>query len=774
MKLKFFLTLFCSCTLFAVICGGEVRRISPASGGSCPALAIDPVDCNVMLSGLDMGYVFRTGNGAKNWQVLGDNGKVNPGYRGCWEIAFAPTDRKTVWIASEHGAYKSVDGGKTFKYMTQSLGGEGVRWTHIAIDPADSQKVYIMQGGLPNLAPAKWSSGKIFFTSDGGKNWKKLAPPVKETPGSGFTEIVIDPSSDKNARSLMVAGHSGLFISHDNGGTWQSIAGNLPLPAGAKPQFCTLDVVKTAGKIRTLLTVLPAKSSDGKVYGGVYLSCDFGKTWSESNGGLDIKALVCGANRKNSWIVRSCASFPDRCYLGIHAPAGAVFRSDDGGKNWRKVTFPDTYYKKVVNSDGTYIQYMLNRGKGNYQRSLMQRVDGMMALAVSPSNPDVVAYNDNCGTTLSRDGGKTWRDVMFEYGNAFAPGLFGKIKPVKYTHSIKGNGVYLLCSSGMYRDINNPDIYYAGIFDHGIMISRDGGKSWESPTKGLRTFAESGWGWCHSITCDLKTPGRLYATFATNRVYRSDDYGKSWQEIGPQKAVTSKRKHKMMDSGVVIDYEQPETLYLASDNGVWKTSNGGKHWKKASKNLPPGPVTTLVKIKNSLFAGSMLDSDSNGKRYHEFGLYRSDDGAENWYPVNKKEFSKRISCVAYCKNAPENIYVVTKNDSGYWGEGKIWRSSDGGKNWQFVCGNKEYRFVAVNPWDPDLIYSSYTSKDISKMQPAWVRSSDGGKHWQVISGKVAMSGRLYNLLIDDADPRRIYYHEPYSVCEYFDREAATK
>ena len=756
-------------------CGEKtpVRRISPASGGSCPALAIHPENPDIILSGLDMGYVFRTENGGKSWQVLGDDFQINPGYRGCWEIAFAPSDSQTVWITSEHGAYKSVDCGKTFSYMTGSLGGGPTRWTHVTIDPADSSRVYIMQGALPNLPPAKWGFGKIYFTSDGGKSWQKITSPAKEKQGSGFTELVIDPTSDISCRRLMLAGHSGLFSSCDNGRTWQSLAENLPLPAGAKPSFCTLDVAKVSGKCRTLLTVLPEKTQAGIPYGGVYVSYDFGKTWSASNGGLSISKMAQPAGRKNSWIIRSCSSFPQVCYLGVHGNPGAVFRSNDGAKSWRQVTFPDTYYKKITNPDGTYRQFLLNNGRGNYTRSLMQRVDGMMALAVCPSNPDVAAYNDNCGTTLSRDGGKSWCDVMFEYGDAFAPELFGKIKPVKYTHKIKGNGVYLLCSSGMYRDIHEPNTYYTGIFDHGVMISRDGGKSWESPTKGLRTFAETGWGWCHAITCDLKTRGRLYASFGTNRVYRSNDFGRSWQEIGPAGAV-SKRKYKIADSGVVIDYENKGTLYLASGNGVWKTSNDGKDWIKASNGLPPGPMTSLIKIGKSLFTGSMLDNDADGKRYSKFGLYRSDDGAKSWYSVYPEKFSKRIFCIACCKNAPQNIYVVTKEGSGYWGEGKIWRSSDGGKTWAFIAGGKEYRFIAVNPCDPDVIYSSYTSKDITKLQPAWVRSVDGGKTWKVISGKTAMSGRLYNLLIDDADPRRIYFCEPYAVCEYFDKDAPTK
>ena len=750
--------------------GNTVRRIAPASGGSCPALAIHPQNPDIILSGLDMGYVFRTENGGKSWQTLGDDFKVNPGYRGCWEIAFAPSDSKIVWITSEHGAYKSVDGGRTFSYMTGALGGKGNRWTHVTIDPADSRCVYIMQGGLPNLAPAQWGSGKVFFSSDGGKNWQKLTNPVKEGPGSGFTELVIDPTSDPACRRLMIAGHSGLFSSGDNGKTWQSLEANLSFPAGAKPRFCTLDTAIVSGKCRTMLTVLPEKTSAGVPYGGIYISYDFGKTWSSGNGGLNIAKMAQPTGRKNSWIIRSCTAFPQVCYLGVHGSPGAVFRSDDGAKSWRQVTFPDTYYKKITNSDGTYRQFLLNNGKGNYTRSLAQRVDGMMALAVCPSNPDVVAYNDNCGTTLSRDGGKSWSDIMFEYGDAFAPELFGKIKPVKQTHKIKSNGVYLLCSSGMYRDVHDPKVYYTGIFDHGIMISRDSGVSWECPTQGLRTFAETGWGWCHAITCDLKTRGRLYASFGTNRVYRSNDFGKSWQEIGPAGAV-SKKKYKIADSGVVIDYENPGTLYLASDNGIWKTSNDGKDWIKASNGLPPGPMTSLIKIGKSLFTGSMLDSDSNGKHYSEFGLYRSDDEAKNWYRVYPEKFSKRIFCIAYCKSAPQNIYVVTKEGPGYWGEGKIWRSCDGGKSWKFVAGNKEYRFVAVNPYNPDLIYSSYTSQDITKLQPAWVRSADGGKSWKVISGKAAMTGRLYNLLIDDADPRRIYYHEPYAVCEYFDADA---
>ncbi|UKI31946.1 MAG: hypothetical protein L6W00_30385 [Lentisphaeria bacterium] len=778
--MKSSLSLFTTIVLLATVTAAReqnstVRRFSAGPGGSCRALAIHPKNSGIILSGLDMGYAFRTADGGKSWQVLGDHNKTNPGYRGCFGAAFSASNPKIAWIVSEHGAYKSTDGGITFELMTASLGGEGRRYTYVTIDPDDCNRVYIMQGGTPNMKPSKWTCGWIFFTADGGLTWTRLAPPVNAEPGSGFTELVIDSLSNPKSRRLMVSGYSGLYVSENGGMSWKSIADRLPFPPGAEPRFGTLDSVKVGKEVRTLLTVLPGRTPAGSCYGGVYSSFDFGKTWKESNGGLNLTKLTLPPEKRNGWIVRSCASHPDRCYLGIHSP-GSVYRSDDGGKNWKIVTNPDTVYKRFDNEDGTSRTFLINGGGGNFRNSLVWRVDGMMNLAVSAADPDTIAYNDNCGTTMSTDGGKSWSDIMFDYTDAFAPGLFGDIHPVKYTHRIKSRGVHLLCSSGMYRDIFDSRIFYAGIFDHGIMISRDGGESWECPTRGLRTSGETGWGWCHSITLEPRVKGRLYATFGTNRAYRSDDFGHSWVEIGPSDAVTKNRKEKLADSGIVIETDAPitpGTLYLCANYGLWKTTDGGKSWRKTVNGLPPGPVTKLVKIGKTLFAGSMLDNDTDGRRFHQYGLFRSDDGAESWHPVCPEKLGKRIFCIAFCKSAPENIYVVTKEGTGYWGEGKIWRSQDAGKTWNLVASGKEYRFVAVNPYNPNWIYSHYTSFDVTK-QPAWVRSTDGGKNWKTISGEVAMTGRVYNLLIDQNDPRRVFYHEPYAVCEYFDSDAPVK
>ena len=754
---------------------GAVRRLSAGPGGCCTALAIHPKDPRIMMAGLDMGYVFRTENGGKSWTVIGDNGQVNPGYRGCFALAFAGSDPDIVWAASEHGAYKSTDCGKSFRWMTSALGGDGKRWNNVVIDPADADRVYLLQGELPHQTPSRWSSGCVYFTKNGGLAWTQLVP-VPAAPGNGFADLAIDPRSPVDRRRLMISGFSGLFVSRDNGVSWTDIAGNVGLPKGMRPKFGSLDAVSTPGGVRVFLTVRPDILPDGSIHGGVFVSDDFGKTWRCSNGDLPLKEHAGPIGAKNGFIVRSSPKDPDRCYLGVQR-SSRIYRSDDGGKSWRPVSFPDTVYKRIDNPDGTSVTFLINSGKGNYRRSLVSRVDGVMRLAVCSSDPDSVAYSDNCGVTASSDGGGNWEDIMYDYTYAFDPGRFGKdIRPVRYTHALKSRGVHLLCSSGLHRDPHDPRVLYAGIFDHGIMISRDGGENWESPTRGLRTFAETGWGWCHAVTVDRQIPGRVYATFGTNRVYRSDDFGRTWHETGPADAVTVKRKDKMADRGVVIDYDSPpdrRTLYLCADHGLWKSADGGKNWKKLTRGLPAGPVTSLEKIGRELYAGSMRDRDSDGRPCPRHGLYRSTDGGTSWHPVAPEKLGKRIFCIAWCRDYPENIYVVTKEGSGYWGRGTIWRSRDAGQHWEAVASGREYRFVAVNPHDPDWIYTHCTSRDLLKDQPAWFRSTDGGKTWHVISGAVAMSGRLYNLLIDSVDPRRVYFHEPYAVCEYFDAEAPT-
>ena len=117
--------------LFCSLCGRAedgVRLLGPGVGGACYALAIDPANPQTIIGGLDMGFAFRTADGGRSWQVLGGDG-INPGYRGCFQAAFAPDNPSVAWIVSEHGAYRSEDNGKTFHSLSVEKKGGMLRYS---------------------------------------------------------------------------------------------------------------------------------------------------------------------------------------------------------------------------------------------------------------------------------------------------------------------------------------------------------------------------------------------------------------------------------------------------------------------------------------------------------------------------------------------------------------------------------------------------------------------------------------------------------------------
>lgn len=754
----------------------EIRALGPGVGGCCMALAIHPANPNIMLTGVDMGAMFRTEDGGKNWEIIGDS-DVNPGYRGAFNAAFCPLKPETAWAVSEHGAYKSLDSGKTWSRMSGSISGAALHWYGIAFDPADNDIVYLFQGRKSSRSPREWSRGMIYRSGDGGKSWRKLTSPAGEKPGTGFCELVVDPASPKTSRHLILAGHSGLFRSEDDGKSWKSIAGNVPLPSDAEPKFGTLDAYVRNGKIeRLFVTVIPEVTPSGKAFGGVFSSNDFGTTWKEANHGLE-KLIENQAKdnhrtkRVHSIVARSNASSGGkRCYAGSMY---GVWRSDDGGDSWRQVTFPGSLRKVIRNEDGTEQYLLLNTGKGNFRNSYCWQTDSFTDLAVSASNPDIAVYNDNEGFTATFDGGSLWSDLAFDYTEAFAPGLFGNIFPVRYTHRIRSRGPQLLVCNAMRRDPFDPDTFYAAYMDLGVRVSRDGGKSWEAPLKGLRTkFETGGWGWCRSVTVDPQVKGRVYATFGSDRMHISNDFGRTWQEFGPKEAIRQD-SDRSAHSGIVIDFDSPpekRTLYACANNGVYKTTDGGKSWERRIAGMEGGEkISILLKTGKTLWAAT----NPNDSTQKNPGLFRSDDGAATWRKVNPGQF-RYVTSLDYCRTRPDHLYAVTKQNAGYWGDGTVYRSSDGGKSWKKVCGGQEYRMIAVNPFDPERIYSAYTAQDLNRTTPAWVVSGNGGKSWKKLSGGSAMSGRLQSIIIDSHNPGKIRFHEPFTVYEITDAEAPVK
>src|SRR4029077_3930841 len=154
----------------------EVREIGPAvMGGRIDDFGVVESNPNIVYAGTASGGVWKTTNNGTTWEPVFDKEGVST----IGDIAIAPSDPAVVWVGTGEpnnrqssswgdGAYKSLDGGKTWKKM----GLEGTRHIgQIVIHPKNPEVVYV--AALGHLWGPNPERG-VYKTADGEKTWSQV------------------------------------------------------------------------------------------------------------------------------------------------------------------------------------------------------------------------------------------------------------------------------------------------------------------------------------------------------------------------------------------------------------------------------------------------------------------------------------------------------------------------------------------------------------------------------------------------------------------------
>ena len=214
--------------------------------------------------------------------------------------------------------------------------------------------------------------------------------------------------------------------------------------------------------------------------------------------------------------------------------------------------------------------------------------------------------------------------------------------------------------------------------------------------------------------------GNLYIV-STDEIFTSDDNGETWRTIGPRP-----KGHAV--GLIIIDEAQARsTMYLALNEGIYRSTNGGIHWDSFNDGLASKEISTVATVEETVFAGTAR------------GLYRLDAGTWKKLPV---ETSRAIYALAVSEN---NLYIGTGPDLlGFTHIGleqvvprneshvlKIFHSADLGASWTEITPSyKSYdRFIpsgmkilAVG----EMLLASTASQRH--------RSTDNGQTWTELSG----------------------------------------
>jgi len=304
-------------------------------------------------------------------------------------------------------------------------------------------------------------------------------------------------------------------------------------------------------------------------------------------------------------------------------------------------------------------------------------------------------------------------------------------------------------------------------------------------------------------------PWTRNSTSVGDGIYKSIDGGETWTNMG---LPNSERIAK-----IFVDPRSSDTVYAcvpgklwsdSADRGLYKTSDGGKHWNQILKgaNLSTGCASLSVDSKNAdvLFA-SLWDFRRKGWTFRSggesatapsgSGLFRSADGGKSWTEVTdtaNKGFPKKPYGRIAVAVAPSNADIVYSFVEGT--DSALYRSDDGGKTWDkrdksqmMVWRPFYFANLRVDPANPDrlfkpdlrLIMSLDGGKSFANVgggthgdhHVVWIDPSntqhvitgDDGGLWQSYDGgnkwwkqnNLPVS-QFYHVSLDDADPFHVY------------------
>jgi len=289
---------------------------------------------------------------------------------------------------------------------------------------------------------------------------------------------------------------------------------------------------------------------------------------------------------------------------------------------------------------------------------------------------------------------------------------------------------------------SDPNRFYFGGVQGGIWRSVDYGNAWVNISDGKipRTAQTIG-----ALAVAPSNPRVIYAGSGErdirgdvdtgDGIYKTTNAGKTWSYAGLRDTHTT--------TGLVIHPTDPDTVYAGSmghvfksnpERGVFKTTDGGKTWKKilfvndgtGAIDLvmdPTDPRILYAAMWQAQRVPWKLTSGGPGS-----GLYKTLDGGAHWSNISKNAgFAKGILGrigVAVAASDPRTVYAIVQAR-----DGGVFRSSDGGATWKNVNAQMKlrqrafyYMSIFVDPKNPRVAYAPEVD-DVFK-------TTDGGVRWK--------------------------------------------
>ena len=622
--------------------------------GSIGALALAPSDTNIIYAGsgeslqrpdLAVGDgVYKSTDAGQTWQHLGlaDAQQITA-------ILVDPKDASRVYVAvlghpygpnAERGVFRSTDGGQTWKKILYKDENTGA--ADLLFDPANPQTLYAALWAA-RVAPWEVRDGRsingpgsgLYKSTDGGDTWVPLTRGLPAfADGLGRIGVAVAPSRPNRLYATVTAAKNpGVYRSEDGGETWQHVNDDHRI-GGEGPGAMGIAVAPDNPDLLYVANTTTWRSSDaGKTFTGFKGAPggdDYQHIWIStenpqiialtSDQGATIS--VNGGATWSSWYNQPTAQFyhvttDNRFPYWVYGAqqesgsAGVASRSDYGEisfREWHSVGVFE-YGDIAIDPLDSNVVYgarltRTNQALGEVAdiapepvRRGEYRYDRTLPVVFSPRNPHALYFAANV-LFKTTDAGRSWTIVSPDltresYEVPANLGAFTALDPEKGRHR---GVIYAVAPSFL-----ESNTIWAGTDDGLIHITRDAGKSWQNITPPQLTP----WSKVSIIEASHFDAGTAYA--AVNRfrlddlhphIYRTRDFGKSWQEI------TAGLPENAPVNAVREDPGRQGLLFAGTETSVYVSFNDGGAWQPLQLNLPHTSMRDLAIHGDDLIAGT--------------------------------------------------------------------------------------------------------------------------------------------------------------------------
>jgi photosystem II stability/assembly factor-like uncharacterized protein len=666
------------------------RMIGPFRAGKVNAVAGVPGNPAVYYFGADGGGVWKTTDGGTVWKPIFDKEPI----ASIGALALAPSNPKIIYVgtgvntifadsAYGDGVYKSVDGGENWQHA--GLGNTG-HIGRILVDPRHPDIVLVAAMGH--------SSGPneergVFRSTDGGRSWKKV---LYKDNVTAAVDLCFEPGNPRVVYATLWHGirkpgqkgtsygpGSGLYKSLDEGATWTQITGN-GLPEGDWGRGGV--AVAPGNHGQRVYMILEAKNKKG----GLYRSDDAGATWKK----ITEDERIVGA-----WYFSEIYVDPKNADI-VYVPSQNLYRSNDGGHTF-------TAIKGAPGGDDYH------------------------SVWIDPTNSQRVMLGVDQGATISLNGGESWTPWYNQPTGEFYRVATDHRFPYWVYGPQQDSGTAGITSRGNNGQITERDwfpvgpgesgytipdpldadvVYNAGPGGSVVRLSKTTGQVRDISPAPVSFESKYRFNWTIPMAFSPQDPHLLY--LGTQFLLKTTDAGTNWDAVsGDLTRVRPDEKDSKQARGTILTIAPSEVkegvIWIGTDDGnIQLTKDAGRNWQ----NVTPSNVSewsTVSIVEASHFDAGTAYAAVNRNNHDDLHphVLRTRDFGQTWQEtVNGIRDGDFVRTVREDPMHRELLYAGTERG--------VYVSFDDGERWQSLRLNMPV--VAIHDLaieQDDLVAATY-------------------------------------------------------------------